>query len=65
MTRASSPNEFLKQIEDIVYQKGMEGPDYELMHLQTDEAMEELLIDLGYGDAISLIRRELCNSKGY
>ena len=56
MTRVKSPKEFTKEIEDIVFSKGMEGPDNEIIHIQTDEAMEELLIDLGYGEAIHIIR---------
>jgi len=56
MTRVLSPNDFKKKVEDIIFSKGMEGPDIETTHIQLDEAMEELLIDLGYGDAIHLIR---------
>ena len=57
MTRALSPIQFRLKIEEILSSKdGMEAPDPEVTHIQLDEAMEELLIDLGYGDAIHLIR---------
>lgn len=57
MTRVRSPVEFKQHIESIIFSKdGMEAPDPEIMHIQLDEAIEELLIDLGYGDAIHLIR---------
>ena len=49
-----NPNEFLSKIKQIEWDY---GHDVEVMHSRMDEAMEELLFELGYGEAIEYIRR--------
>lgn len=48
-----SPEEFKEKIGGIVHNLYW---DHEECHSQTDDAMENLLIALGYGEAIDLIK---------
>ena len=48
-----SPEEFKEKIEGIILNL---SHDKECCHSSTDDAMENLLIALGYGEAIGLIK---------
>lgn len=51
-----TPEEFAGMIR-VLIARG--GDDSEAVHADTDEAMENLLIALGYGEAVGLIRDEI------
>ncbi len=53
---AMTPEEFYKVISDIVINY---AGDTEVLHSQIDVAMEKLLVELGYGDAIDVIRAQI------
>ena len=48
-----TPEEFFNEVQKIVEDL---GNDEEICHCQTDDLMEELLIELGYGKGIELIQ---------
>lgn len=47
------PEDFLMKIKQIEWQS---HDDIETMHARMDDAMEDLLCDLGYGEAIEYMR---------
>lgn len=47
------PEDFLMKIKQIEWQS---HDDIENMHARMDDAMEDLLCDLGYGEAIEYMR---------
>jgi hypothetical protein len=49
-----TPYEFLQKVKQIERDY---THDVEAMHSRLDEAMEELLIDLGYGEAVEYVRK--------
>ena len=49
-----TPEEFAEKIKGIM--EGEHADDCERLHGETDDAMEELLTDLGYGKAVEIIR---------
>lgn len=53
-----TPEEAAAKVRDIINanQSDCYGPDVESIHTYTDTLMEEILISLGYGDAVDLIR---------
>jgi hypothetical protein len=53
MDKILTPRQFLNKIKKII--KHSDG-DYEDMHPSTDEAMEDLLISLGYQSGVKLIQ---------
>lgn len=48
-----TPEEMRQKTLDVI--QNCRG-DYEGMHEETDNLMEELLIEMGYGEMVSLIR---------
>lgn len=49
-----TPEQFLAKIKHIEW---MYACDTEMMHSELDKAMEELLHELGYGEAIEYVQR--------
>ncbi len=49
-----TPNEFLAKIKRIEWEH---DDDIEVMHSRLDEAMEDLLCELGYVEAVEYMRR--------
>ena len=49
-----TPDQFLQKVKQIAWDY---MSDAEVMHSMLDEAIEELLIDLGYGEAVEYVRR--------
>lgn len=49
-----NPNEFLEKIKHIEW---LYYDDTEMMHSELDEAMENLLVELGYGEAVEYLKR--------
>lgn len=49
-----NPNEFLEKIKHIEW---MYSGDTEMMHSELDVAMENLLVELGYGEAVEYLKR--------
>lgn len=49
-----TPEQFTEKIKGIIY--GDNSGDTECTHGMSDDAMEELLIELGYGEGIEIIR---------
>ena len=50
---ANANHDFLKKVMQIAEEYSADEEEY---HGRTDDAMEELLIELGYGDAVAVIR---------
>lgn len=50
---ANANHDFLKKVMQIAEESSADEEEY---HSRTDDAMEELLIELGYGDAVAVIR---------
>lgn len=50
-----TPEEFYKVISEIVINY---AGDTEILHSQIDVAIEKLLVELGYGDAIDVIKAQ-------
>ena len=48
------PKEFLEKIKHIEW---MYSGDIEMMHSELDVAMENLLVELGYGEAVEYLKR--------
>ncbi len=58
-----SPEEFLEGVKKLEhgmwwdrFEERMKGGDPEARHGDTDKLMEELLIELGYGEGVARIR---------
>jgi hypothetical protein len=49
-----TPEEFLNKIKHIEW---MYSGDTEMMHSELDVAMENLLVELGYGESVEYLRR--------
>lgn len=49
-----NPNEFLEKVRQIAWEY---VHDTEAMHSRFDEAMEDLLVELGYGEAVEYVQR--------
>lgn len=49
-----NPDEFLAKIKHIEW---MYSGDTEMMHSELDKAMEDLLHELGYGEAVEYVQR--------
>jgi len=53
-SRTMTPEQFLEKIKHIEW---MYSGDTEMMHSELDKAMEELLHELGYGEAVEYVQR--------
>lgn len=51
-----TPEQFARAVRDIGGDDPKNDPDPERTHGETDDLMEQLLIDLGYGAGIAQIR---------
>ncbi len=49
-----TPEQFLEKVRQIA---GDYDHDVEAMHSRLDEAMEDLLCELGYGEAVEYVQR--------